>query len=170
MKRERPCKPAPAEDLYMDSFRIGRGMAALVLGAAIAVSAAPAPAAPTDDDGRLPALGKLVFMDPSLSASGKLSCASCHSPDHAYGPPNGKAVQLGGPNMNSPGARAVPSLRYVLNRTPIWYQEHPAGLLDRLTDKDLSPVGGFGWDGRFDTLEAQAAFPLLAPNEMANKD
>jgi hypothetical protein len=26
-----------------------------------------------------------LFFDPSLSASGKQSCASCHSPDHAYG-------------------------------------------------------------------------------------
>jgi cytochrome c peroxidase len=153
----------------MRSFRIGHAMAALTLGAAIVVSPCPQ-AAPAADDGRLAALGKLIFMDPSLSASGKLSCATCHSPEHAYGPPDGKAVQLGGPNVDRPGARAVPSLRYVLNRTPIWYQEHPAGLLDRLTDKDLSPVGGFGWDGRFDTLEAQAAFPLLAPNEMANKD
>jgi cytochrome c peroxidase len=31
-------------------------------------------------------LGREIFYDPSLSSSGKLSCASCHSPDHAYGP------------------------------------------------------------------------------------
>ncbi|MGL6158778.1 MAG: cytochrome c peroxidase, partial [Ralstonia mannitolilytica] len=33
------------------------------------------------------ALGKALFFDPAMSASGKLSCASCHSPAHAYGPP-----------------------------------------------------------------------------------
>ena len=37
-----------------------------------------------------------------------------------------------------------------------------------MTDTDSVPTGGFGWDGRFDTLAAQARFPLLAPNEMAN--
>jgi cytochrome c peroxidase len=30
------------------------------------------------------------------------------------------------------------------------------------------PAGGFGWDGRFDSLREQAAFALLAANEMAN--
>ena len=34
------------------------------------------------------ALGKALFFDPALSASGKQACASCHSPTHAYGPPN----------------------------------------------------------------------------------
>ena len=33
-------------------------------------------------------LGHDVFFDTSLSSSGKIACASCHSPDHAYGPPN----------------------------------------------------------------------------------
>ena len=33
-------------------------------------------------------LGRALFFDPSLSASGRQSCASCHSPDHAFGPPN----------------------------------------------------------------------------------
>ena len=65
-------------------------------------------------------LGRKIFFDPSLSASGRISCATCHSPSHAYGPPNGLAVQLGGPAVDRQGARAVPSLRYVLNRTPAW--------------------------------------------------
>jgi len=30
-------------------------------------------------------LGKRIFYDPTLSASGQMSCASCHSPQHAYG-------------------------------------------------------------------------------------
>ena len=44
-----------------------------------------------------------------------MSCANCHSPTHAYGPPNGLAVQRGGPKLNLQGARAVPTLRYALN-------------------------------------------------------
>jgi cytochrome c peroxidase len=155
----------------MVSSSFARAIAAFALGAAVAVATASGPcragAAPI---GQLATLGKLIFFDPALSASGKLSCASCHNPDHAYGPPDGKAVQFGGPSLESPGARAVPSLRYVLNRTPIWAQEQPAALIDRLTETDLAPAGGFGWDGRFDSLAAQAAFPLLAANEMDNPD
>lgn len=119
-------------------------------------------------DSPMALLGRKLFFDTSLSASGKLSCASCHSPAHAYGPPNGLAVQPGGPKLDQQGARAVPSLRYVLNRTPRWSMEYHASAAERIMDRDSAPRGGFGWDGRFDSLHAQASFPLLAPNEMAN--
>ncbi len=59
------------------------------------------------------ALGRQMFSDPRLSASGKLACSSCHSPQHAYGPPNDRAVQLGGKDMQQAGTRAVPSLMYL---------------------------------------------------------
>src|ERR1700684_1016365 len=83
------------------------GTALLPLGAA----AAPAGNGATTSYSAAAALGKLMFFDQSLSASGKMSCASCHSPAHAYGPPNGLAAQLGGPAMGSQGTRAVPRLR-----------------------------------------------------------
>ena len=113
-------------------------------------------------------LGRKIFFDPSLSASGRISCATCHSPSHAYGPPNGLAVQLGGPAVDRQGARAVPSLRYVLNRTPAWNKEFIANPAERVLEGNEPPTGGFGWDGRFNQLHEQATFPLLAPNEMAN--
>jgi cytochrome c peroxidase len=116
----------------------------------------------------LAALGKKIFFDPALSASGRMSCATCHNPQHAYGPPNGQAVQLGGPALDRQGARAVPSLRYVLNRTPVWSQPFVANRAERIIEGEEPPRGGFGWDGRFNTLQEQAAFPLLAANEMAN--
>ncbi|HEX9214568.1 MAG TPA: cytochrome c peroxidase, partial [Bradyrhizobium sp.] len=50
-------------------------------------------------------LGKAIFFDASLSSSGALSCASCHSPDHAYGPPNDGPVMLGGATSSRQGAR-----------------------------------------------------------------
>jgi len=114
------------------------------------------------------ALGKRMFFDTSLSASGRQSCASCHDPAHAYGPPNGLAAQLGGPALDRQGTRAVPSLRYGLNRTPVWSKTFIDNLGERILEGDEPPTGGFGWDGRFNTLHDQAAFPLLAPNEMAN--
>jgi cytochrome c peroxidase len=62
-------------------------------------------------------LGRKMFFDASLSGSGQLSCASCHSPDLAYGPPNDRAAQLGGTDMTRSAFRAAPSLRY-LEHTP----------------------------------------------------
>jgi cytochrome c peroxidase len=62
-------------------------------------------------------LGRKMFFDPSLSSSGQLSCASCHSPHAAYGPPNELAIQFGGADMKRSAFRAVPSLRY-LEHTP----------------------------------------------------
>ena len=58
------------------------------------------PAAPLSAMARL---GKDIFFDTSLSSSGKIACASCHSPDHAYGPPNDASVMLGGRDLTSPG-------------------------------------------------------------------
>lgn len=145
-------------------------MAAFVLpGTSFAADAAVAmPPPPIYSD--VAALGKLLFHDPALSASGRMSCASCHSPLHAYGPPNGLAAQFGGPDLHSQGTRAVPTLRYVLNRTPRWSHARAASFAERVTDTDAAPTGGFAWDGRFDRLRDQAMFPLFAPNEMANRD
>src|SRR6202007_1567190 len=98
----------------------------------------------------------------------RMSCATCHSPEHAYGPTTARAVELGGPALDRQGARAVPSLRYVLNRTPVWSKEFVSNPAERVWEGNEPPVGGFGWDGRFSTLRAQAEFPLYAPNEMAN--
>src|SRR5436309_6475396 len=104
------------------------------------------------------ALGQQIFSDVSLSAGGKQSCASCHDPDHAHGPANNLAVQLGGANLDVPGFRAAPSLRY-LKTTPAFF-----------FDAEDTPTGGFNLDGRVDTLQAQARRPFLAPHEMANAD
>jgi cytochrome c peroxidase len=87
-----------------------------------APAASPAVPAPTDEPqrGREPSelsvvaqLGRKMFFDRSLSGSGQLSCASCHSPANAYGPPNGLAVQLGGRDLRKAGLRATPSLTYI---------------------------------------------------------
>jgi cytochrome c peroxidase len=109
------------------------------------------------------AAGKQLFFDKALSASGRVACATCHDPDHAYGPPNDLAVQLAGPQGASPGVRAVPSLRY---------KEFTPGYADLLDNADgvspPGPGGGFAWDGRADSLGEQARIPLLSAFEMAN--
>ena len=113
-------------------------------------------------------VGREIFFDARLSSSGKLSCGSCHSAANAYGPPNALSVQLGGRTLHTAGLRAVPSLRYTLARTPIWAHPQPTSLAERIAEKDNYPQGGFAWDGRFNTLHEQAAFPLLAASEMAS--
>ncbi|WP_231973365.1 cytochrome-c peroxidase [Ralstonia insidiosa] len=138
---------------------------ALLCLAACARQAEPTAAKPSNQ--AQAEIGRLAFFDASLSASGRMSCATCHSPDHAYGPPNALAVQLGGPELKDHGTRAVPSLRY-LRRTPIWFKTFTSNARERLTETDNVPVGGFTWDGRFNTLAEQATAPLLAANEMAN--
>lgn len=135
-------------------------------------------------------LGRDIFFDTSLSSSGKLACASCHSPDHAYGPPTDGPVMLGGPDLTLPGLRAVPSLTY-LERQPDFSigpekedvddtvaplaRQAEAGKTAVRAEKiatqtaqsqNIVPQGGLFWDGRADTLQIQASGPLLDPREM----
>ena len=134
-------------------------------------------------------LGRKLFFDPRLSGSGKLSCASCHSPQHAYAPANDLSVQLGGADMNHAGVRAVPTLTYlyrqqnfsigpnneenesvslqqlvVLGRQTLRTQKSATNT--QVTAANLVPQGGLFWDGRVNTLQQQAAGPLFNPLEM----
>lgn len=109
-------------------------------------------------------LGRKMFFDPNLSASKKLACSTCHDPKFAFGPPNDRATQLGGPAMDQVGTRAVPSLRYVQNVPD--FTEHY--LDEQRGDADQGPAGGHTWDGRASSLHDQAMVPLLSPIEMAN--
>lgn len=116
------------------------------------------------------ALGKKIFFDETLSASGRMACATCHDPSFAYGPPNGLPVQYGGPRLKSPGFRAVPSLRYTLNYVPAWSHAMATNPIEQLTEATEVPAGGYTWDGRFNSLHAQAMLPLFSPVEMDNEN
>ena len=102
-------------------------------------------------------LGRQIFFDPSLSASGQMACSTCHDPAHAHAQTNDLAVQLGGPLLDTAGTRAVPSLRY-LNGFGFFF------------DSEGTPTGGFNRDGRAMSLLDQAERPFLSANEMANGD
>ena len=116
----------------------------------------------------LTAIGRRMFADPALSPA-KLACASCHSPEHAFGPPNALPVQLGGDKLRQPGLRAVPSLRYLQAAPP--FTEHFFDSDDEGDESvDNGPTGGLTWDGRVDGGSAQARIPLLSPFEMGNPD
>ncbi|MGH9345497.1 MAG: cytochrome-c peroxidase [Terriglobia bacterium] len=142
------------------AFCLSRGLSATLIAPK---SSSPSPAA---------VLGKKIFFDKSLSASGKMACASCHNPRYAYGPPNGQAVQYGGPNLKSPDYRAVPSLRYILNYVPRWTDVRDTSQIEQLTEQLTGnasvPTGGYTWDGRFNSPHTQAMFPLFSSVEMDN--
>jgi len=135
-------------------------------------------------------LGKQLFFDPSLSGSGRESCASCHSPQYGYNPPNKLTVQPGGADMKSLGERPPLSLAYLYRQQPfsIGPDTSPDDVTVNLNAVAASasnhtraqksagaaaapamvPQGGLFWDGRADSLQRQAFFPALDPAEMAN--
>lgn len=135
-------------------------------------------------------IGRILFNDPRLSASGKQSCASCHSPAHSFGPPNARMVQLGGIDMKAEGLRPPPSLAYLYRQEvfgigPAGNDDLPVPLDQLATQAQgtqrskkaagatpatvpLVPRGGLFWDGRADTLMDQAKGPMMNPAEMAN--
>ena len=121
--------------------------------------------APTPET--LAAMGRRIFMDTSLSASGQQSCASCHDPAHAYGPPNALAVQPGGVAGDRHGYRAAPTLRYL--HGPFAFTQHYIDEFDN-HGADSGPAGGRTWDGRVDGAREQALMPLLDRDEMGNAD
>ncbi len=85
-------------------------------------------------------LGRQLFFDPILSHDGTVACASCHDPAHGFAGREPVAVGIGGKK----GRRHAPSL---LNRV---YANH------------------FFWDGRADSLEAQALKPIADPIELGS--
>jgi cytochrome c peroxidase len=112
-------------------------------------------------------VGEKIFFDTSLSASGTLSCASCHDPSLGFGPADARAVQLGGSDGRQPGLRAVPSLKY-LQATPSFTEHFHESEDDGDASIDNGPTGGLMWDGRVDRGRDQARLPLFSPFEMAN--
>lgn len=114
-------------------------LSGIVLGAVL--WAAPALSAGTATQERDTArfeLGRKLFFDPSLSSDRTVSCASCHKPEHAFADDVPFSLGVGGAR----GERNTPTLLNVGGRTSMF------------------------WDGRAETLEDQAIFPIENPIEM----
>ncbi len=83
-------------------------------------------------------LGKKLFFDRRLSGDGTMSCATCHDPDHAF--TDGLDISLSYPTTrnwrNSPTLMNVAFQKYLFH------------------------------DGRAQTLEEQALFPMMSAFEM----
>ncbi|MDR3371538.1 cytochrome c peroxidase [Rhodoferax sp.] len=135
-------------------------------------------------------LGKKIFFDPSLSASGQVACATCHDPAQHYGPANTLSVQFGGPTLTATGIRQAPQITYAY-RNPIFSIGPDTSTQENINVAQVAassssttipqkvaggsasstamvPQGGLFLDGRVDTLQAQADGPLFNPAEMAN--
>lgn len=83
-------------------------------------------------------LGQRLFNDPILSASGQISCQSCHHPELGWG--DGLSRSVG--HQRTQGRRNAPPLYNAVHR-------------DR-----------FGWDGAADSLVAQLRNAMTHPAEM----
>lgn len=84
--------------------------------------------------------GRLLFFDPRLSASGTVSCASCHVPGMGWSDARARAFGVEDADRNT---RSVLNARF--NR---W----------------------FGWSGASDSLWAASIRPLLDPREMGGAE
>jgi cytochrome c peroxidase len=84
------------------------------------------------------ALGEKLFFDGRLSADGSVACSTCHDPARAF--TDGKPTSIG--VKGRVGQRNAPTiLNAFYNKTQFW-------------------------DGRVNTLEQQAALPIVNPIEM----
>jgi cytochrome c peroxidase len=107
-------------------------------------------------------IGERIFFDTRLSEPAGVSCASCHEPSRAFTGDNSSKLGIArGSKPESLGTRNTPTLMYLATAPEFQFVER---------DGKRIPVGGFFWDGRAGTREAQAKEPLLNPLEMNNGD
>jgi cytochrome c peroxidase len=85
-------------------------------------------------------LGRMLFFDPILSGSNRVSCASCHNPALSWA--DGVALANGTNKMKL----------------------HTPTLID------VAWVPVLGWDGKYKDLESVAFGPLLSPENMNNTE
>ncbi|WP_457355880.1 cytochrome-c peroxidase [Roseateles sp. P5_D6] len=103
-------------------------------------------------------VGDRLFEEVSLSASGKLACASCHVEARGHSDATGSFLPLGGADGTHQGLRSSPSARYLDQAGAFGF------------DAQGRPRGGLFWDGRANNRSEQARGPLFNADEMANAD
>ena len=96
----------------------------------------PDPTNRVADDPAAAALGRRLFFEPGLSSNGKVSCASCHDPAKYFTDGSRVSAGIGGTTRNSPTVVAAAYAPFLF------------------------------WDGRSDSLWAQALGPLQSKVEM----
>ena len=108
----------------------------------LSISSLPAPepslSNPVVGDPRAARLGHRLFFEPRLSANAEISCASCHLPELYFSDGRARSMGLAETSRNAP------------------------------TVVGLASSSWFFWDGRRDSLWAQALAPMEAAAEMGN--
>lgn len=130
--------------------------------------AALAQAAPAEELSPRESLGRAIFFDPSLSANGDMSCATCHEPAQGFSGPLDPSLAVGGVVQGSVpgrfGNRNPPSAAYG-SLAPVFHHV--------IEDGEVLFVGGNFLDGRAtggvtgNAAADQAMMPFLNPLEMA---
>jgi cytochrome c peroxidase len=129
-------------------FKIRLLVSALALASSISVASAwealptvaPAPADNATTEAKVE-LGQMLYHDPRLSSTGTVSCSSCHN------------TMLGGED-NRPNSMGVNGQTGGRSAPTVWNSAFNAVQF---------------WDGRAESLEAQAAGPVTNPIEMGMK-
>ena len=117
------------------------------------------------------AFGQLLFFDTSLSRHGNQSCASCHDPARAFSDARPVTISAGaslGSDDSSLGHRNAPALTYVAQTPEFTLNDRYK--LDHDASAEDAIRGGFFWDGREPTLEAQVLTPFVNTREMGLND
>jgi cytochrome c peroxidase len=95
----------------------------------------PSPSNAWADDPRAAALGRELFFDVRLSVNGDVACATCHQPQHAFADTLPRSLGVGETRRNAPTVLGAAFQRWLY------------------------------WDGRRDSLWAQALTPIEHPHE-----
>lgn len=86
------------------------------------------------------ALGRVLFYDPQLSATGTISCASCHQPEAGFSDPRPQSIGVSGEPLPR-NSMSLINVRY-------------------------APSGKYFWDERADSLQEQVLIPIQHVDEM----
>ncbi|MEM6689602.1 MAG: cytochrome c peroxidase [Planctomycetota bacterium] len=94
----------------------------------------------TEITNEIASLGRLLFYDPQISASGTVSCSSCHHPKAGFSDPRARSVGVSG-------------------------EELPRNSMS-LINARYAPSGKYFWDERASSLREQVLMPIQHVDEM----
>lgn len=106
-------------------------------------------------------LGEKLFWDPILSGNQNVACASCHHPDFAWA--DGRQLSIGSDGIGM-GPNRFGSQVTELHSPTIMNVAFTG--LNVPGEEEPDESGGYFWDLRAETLEAQAIEPIQNPVEM----
>jgi cytochrome c peroxidase len=111
---------------------------------------------------RLEQIGERLFSDRNLSEPAGTACISCHAPNAGFAGNNGSRTGV--------ARGSQPTTFGLRNSMSAAYNAAIPRFSVTVRDGKLVASGGHFWDGRAETLAAQALIPFLSAVEMNNPD